>query len=98
MIHGPSRRTPTTRWIRAAHYRGGGWVQNPARQTPLQQTPLVAHAEPVRVQAGGVTGVGGDASPGLPASPVPVVGGGGTGGSQTPLVQLDVQQSAPLAQ
>jgi hypothetical protein len=68
------------------------WSQKPARQSVEQHVAPLAHAAPMAEHAGPV------GTPPPPPSTPGFAGGetGGCGGSHVPLVQLDVQQSAPV--
>jgi hypothetical protein len=74
--------------------------QNPARQSPEQQAAPLVQAAPTTEHAGPVGAVPPPAS-GAPPPPggagfPPPCGGVGCGASHMPLVQLEVQQSAPV--
>lgn len=64
--------------------------QKPPRQSDVQQSALVAQLRPTARHAPGGGGVT------TPPPPSTGGGGGGSGASQLPLVQLEVQQSAPV--
>jgi hypothetical protein len=66
---------------------GGGSSQKPARQSVEQHEVPVVHVVPIGLHAGAP-----------PPPPSAALTGGAWDASHAPLVQLDVQQSAPVVQ